>query len=139
MDFKQNQKSFSLLFADIDFFEINDTHVHASANDIFINISNILNTEKREVGQLGRWGGVEFLLLLPATNIEGAVQHGNKIRELISAKPIIYYRQEIHITMSLEGSSYSEDINIEKTIDQADQRLYSTKNSGRNKVVWEDA
>jgi hypothetical protein len=40
------------LFADIDFFEINDTHVDASANDIFINISNILNTEKREVGEV---------------------------------------------------------------------------------------
>ena len=56
MDFKRNQKSFSLLFADIDFLKINDTHGHASGNDIFIDISNILNTEKREAGQVGRWG-----------------------------------------------------------------------------------
>jgi diguanylate cyclase (GGDEF)-like protein len=121
------------------FFKINNTHGHASGNDIFINISNILNAAKREVGQLGRWGGVEFLLLLPATNIEGAVQHGNKICKLISAKPIIYKGQEIHRTVSFWGSTYSEDTNIEKTTDQADQRLYIEKKSGQKKVVWEDA
>jgi PleD family two-component response regulator len=58
---------------------------------------------------------------------------------LISAKPIIYDGQEIHITMSFGVSAYSENTNIEKTIDQAVQRLYIAKNSGRNKVVWEDA
>jgi len=140
MRFKRSKKSFSLLFADIDFFKkINDTYGHAAGDEILINISNILNTEKREVDQVGRWGGEEFLLLLPETNIEGAVQHGNKIRELISEKPIMYEGQEIHITMSFGVSEYSEDINIEKTIDQADQRLYIAKNSGRNKVVSEDA
>lgn len=140
MRFKRNQKPFSLLFADIDFFKkINDTYGHAAGDDILINISNLLNTETREVDQVGRWGGEEFLLLLPETNIEGAVLHGNKIRELISAKPIIYDGQEIPITMSFGVSEYTEDINIEKTIDQADQRLYIAKNSGRNKVVSEDA
>ena len=88
--------------------------------------------------QVGRWGG-EFLLLLPETNIEGAVQHGNKIHELISEKPIIYEGQEIQITMSFGVSEYSEDTNIEKIIDQADQRLYIAKNSDQNKIVWEDA
>jgi len=78
------------------------------------------------------------LLLLPETNIERAVQHGNKIHELISEKPIIYEGQEIQITMSFGVSEYSEDTNIEKIIDQADQRLYSAKKSDRNKVVWED-
>jgi GGDEF domain-containing protein len=57
---------------------------------------------------------------------------------LISAKPIIYEGQEIHRTMSFWGSAYSEDTNIEKTIDQADQRLYIVKKSGWKKVVWED-
>ncbi len=138
--FKRNEKPFSLLFADIDFFKkINDTYGHAAGDDVLINISNILNTEKREVDQVGRWGGEEFLLLLPETNIEGAVQHGNKIRELISAKPIIHEEQEINITMSFGVSEYTKDINIEKIIDQADQRLYLAKNSGRNKVVSEDA
>lgn len=140
MRFKRSQKPFSLIFADIDFFKkINDTYGHAAGDDILINISNILNTEKREVDQVARWGGEEFLLLLPETSLEGAVQHGNKIRELISAKPIIHEGQEIHVTMSFGVSEYSEDADIEKTIDQADQRLYLAKNSGRNKVVSEDA
>lgn len=58
MRFKRNQKSFSLLFADIDLFKkVNDTYGHAAGDEILINISNILNTEKREVDQVGRWGG----------------------------------------------------------------------------------
>jgi GGDEF domain-containing protein len=88
MRFKRNRKSFSLLFADIDFFTSNDTHGYASGNNIFIGISNILNTEKREAGQVGRW-----------------------------------------------GSAYSEDTNIEKTIDQADQRLYIAKNRAEKNLV----
>ena len=140
MRFKRNKKPFSLLFADIDFFKkVNDTYGHAAGDDVLISVSNLLNTEKREVDQVGRWGGEEFLLLLPETNLGGAAQHGNKIRELVSAKPIIYEEQEIHITMSFGVSEYSGDSNIEKTIDQADQRLYQAKNTGRNKVVSEDA
>ena len=136
MRFKRNQKSFSLLFADIDFFKkINDTYGHAAGDEVLISISNVLNTEKREVDQVARWGGEEFLILLPETNLEGAVLHGNIIRELISAKPIIHEGQEIHITMSFGVSEHSEDANVEKTIDKADQRLYLAKNSGRNKVV----
>ena len=139
MRFKRNKKPFSLLFADIDFFKkINDTYGHAAGDEILIYISNILNTEKREIDQVARWGGEEFLILLPETNLEGAILQGNKVRELISAKPIIHEGQEIQITMSFGVSEYSKDTNIEKTIDQADQRLYLAKNSGRNKVVSVD-
>jgi hypothetical protein len=67
------------------------------------------------VGQVGRWWS-----RVPAfTSLEkyrGAVQHGNKTRELISAKPLTYERQEIHRTMSFLGSVYSEDTNIEKPL-----------------------
>ena len=140
MRFKRNKIPFSILFGDIDFFKkINDTYGHAAGDNVLIYISKLLNTEKREVDQVARWGGEEFLLLLPETGLEGAVLHGNKIRDLISAKPIIHEGQEIHITMSFGVSEYSGDCPIEKTIDQADQRLYLAKNSGRNKVVSQDA
>jgi diguanylate cyclase (GGDEF)-like protein len=137
--FKRNQKPFSILFGDIDFFKkINDTYGHAAGDAILVNISNILNTEKREIDQVARWGGEEFLILLPETDITGAVQHGNKIRELISAKPFIYEEQEIQITMSFGVSKYDGDNTIDRTIDLADKRLYLAKESGRNKVVSED-
>jgi diguanylate cyclase (GGDEF)-like protein len=56
MRFKRSKKPFSFLFADVDFFfkKINDTYGHAAGDDILINISNILNIEKREVDQVGR-------------------------------------------------------------------------------------
>jgi diguanylate cyclase (GGDEF)-like protein len=140
MRFRRYQKPFSILFGDIDFFKkINDTYGHAAGDAVLINISNILNTEKREIDQVARWGGEEFLILLPETDVTGAVQHGNKIREMISAKPFIHEGQEINITMSFGVSIYNGDTSIEKTIDRADQRLYLAKESGRNKVVSEDA
>ena len=140
MRFRRYQKPFSILFGDIDFFKkINDTYGHAAGDAVLINISNILKTEKREIDQVARWGGEEFLILLPETDVAGAVQHGNKIREMISAKPFIYEGQEINITMSFGVSIYNGDTSIEKVIDLADQRLYRAKESGRNKVVSEDA
>jgi len=138
--FKRNQKPFSILFGDIDLFKkINDTYGHSAGDAILVNISSILNTEKREIDQVARWGGEEFLILLPETNLKGAVQLGNKIRKSISAKPITHEGQEINVTMSFGVSEYNSETHIEKTIDLADQRLYLAKNSGRNKVVSEDA
>ena len=137
--FKRDQKPFSILFGDIDLFKkINDTYGHSAGDAILVNISSILNTEKREIDQVARWGGEEFLVLLPETNLKGAVLSGNKIRKSISAKPVIHEGQEIHVTMSFGVSEYNGETPIEKTIDLADQRLYLAKNSGRNKVVSED-
>ena len=137
--FKRNQKPFSILFGDIDLFKkINDTYGHSAGDAILVNISSILNTEKREIDQVARWGGEEFLVLLPETNLRGAVLSSNKIRKSISAKPVIHEGQEIHVTMSFGVSEYNGETPIEKTIDLADQRLYLAKNSGRNKVVSED-
>jgi diguanylate cyclase (GGDEF)-like protein len=138
--FKRTQKPFSILFGDIDLFKkINDTYGHLAGDAILVSISHILNTEKREIDQVARWGGEEFLILLPETNLKGAVQLGNKIRKSISAKPITHEGQEINVTMSFGVSEYNSETHIEKTIDLADQRLYLAKNSGRNKVVSEDA
>jgi diguanylate cyclase (GGDEF)-like protein len=138
--FKRNQKAFSMIFGDIDFFKkINDTYGHSAGDGVLVNVSRLLNTEKREIDQVARWGGEEFLILLPETDLKGAVLHGNKIRESIAAKPIIHEGQEIHVTMSFGVSEYNGETHIEKTIDLADQRLYLAKNSGRNKVVSENA
>ena len=137
--FKRTQKPFSILFGDIHLFKkINDTYGHLAGDAILVSISHILNTEKREIDQVARWGGEEFLVLLPETNLKGAVLSGNKIRKSISAKPVIHEGQEIHVTMSFGVSEYNGETPIEKTIDLADQRLYLAKNSGRNKVVSED-
>ena len=136
--FKRSHKPFTLLFGDIDFFKnINDTYGHSAGDDILVAISKILNTEKREIDQVARWGGEEFLVLLPETSSKGGLEHGNKIRELIAATTITHEGQEIKVTMSFGLSEFDGELTLDKTIDLADQRLYKAKNSGRNKVVSE--
>ena len=138
--FKRSQKPFSILFGDIDFFKkINDTFGHAAGDAVLVSISKLLDTEKREIDQISRWGGEEFLILLPETGLNGAVLLGNKIREKISAQSIMHEGKEIKVTMSFGASIYNGETPIDKTIDLADQRLYLAKESGRNKVVAEDA
>ena len=137
--FKRNKKTFSTIFGDIDFFKkINDTYGHAAGDYILVSISNLMSIEKREIDQVARWGGEEFLMLLPETDLKGAVLHANKLRELIAAYPFIFDGQKIPVTMSFGVSEYNGSSNIDKTIDLADQRLYLAKTSGRNKVVSEN-
>lgn len=137
--FRRTQKPFSLIFGDIDFFKkINDTYGHSAGDAVLISVSNLLKTGKREIDQVARWGGEEFLILLPETDLNGAVLLAQKLRELVSNIPTHHEDQKICVTMSFGVSSYDKDTNIEKTIDIADQRLYLAKNSGRNKVVFED-
>lgn len=137
--FKRTQKPFSLIFGDIDFFKkINDTHGHSAGDAVLVNVSHLLKIGKRETDLVARWGGEEFLILLPETDLNGAILLANKLRELVSSIPTHHEEQEICITMSFGVSMHDKDSNIEKTIDTADQRLYLAKNSGRNKVVSED-
>ena len=138
--FKRSKKPFSILFGDIDFFKkINDTFGHSAGDAVLVSISKLMDTEKREIDQIARWGGEEFLILLPETGLNGAVLLGNKIREKISAQSIMHEGKEIHVTMSFGVSKYNGEAPIDKTIDLADKRLYLAKESGRNKVVAEDA
>ena len=138
--FKRSKKPFSILFGDIDFFKkINDTFGHSAGDAVLVSISKLMDTEKREIDQIARWGGEEFLILLPETGLNGAVLLGNKIREKISAQSIMHEGKEIKVTMSFGASIYNGETPIDKTIDLADQRLYRAKESGRNKVVSEDA
>ncbi|MBT3923492.1 MAG: diguanylate cyclase [Nitrospina sp.] len=138
--FKRSKKPFSILFGDIDFFKkINDTFGHSAGDAVLVSISKLMDTEKREIDQIARWGGEEFLILLPETGLNGAVLLGNKIREKISAQSIMHEGKEIKVTMSFGASIYNGETPIDKTIDLADQRLYLAKESGRNKVVAEDA
>jgi diguanylate cyclase (GGDEF) domain len=136
-EFKGPHKGkFSLVIADIDYFKkINDTYGHDCGDYVLQVISKNLMDTVREQDFVSRWGGEEFLLLLPETEVEGAHTLVDRIRKIIEEQIIEYKGSQISITMTF-GITDSQDYQIiDDIIKEADNALYEGKGRGRNCVV----
>lgn len=124
----------SLVLFDLDHFKnINDTHGHQIGDEVLKDISQIVIANVREHDTIVRWGGEEFLVLLPETNLEGAVNVAEKIRMAIESKTVS--SKELKSTASFGVSVLKEEDNEDIFLARVDEALYEAKNSGRNKVV----
>jgi len=134
----REEKNLSVIMLDIDKFKnINDTYGHKVGDEVIIDLANILKTVQRKSDINCRFGGEEFVILLPNTSLEGATVVAQKIRETIENSVIkIEAQKDIKYTASLGVSKVDiqNDRNVEKAIQRADKALYEAKNSGRNKV-----
>ncbi|MFQ5451512.1 MAG: GGDEF domain-containing protein [Nitrospinaceae bacterium] len=137
--FKRNKKPFSVIMADIDFFKkINDTFGHDAGDQILIQISKIISESSRKTDVVCRWGGEEFLTLLPETDLEGAFIWAEKLRSQIESHCFRYNQYNIPVTMSFGASVFNrEGLDLDACIKQADENLYHAKETGKNKVVAE--
>lgn len=135
---KRNKQSLSIVMIDIDKFKnVNDTYGHNLGDNVLVLVSKKLQETSRESDIICRWGGEEFVILLPDTNIEGAVVIAEIIRiEIEKMSILIYNNKELKFTVSIGVSQVKneKDINIETSINKADKALYEAKESGRNKV-----
>ena len=136
ISYKRNKKKFSLIIADIDFFKrINDTFGHDCGDRVLKVVSKSLQDALREQDFISRWGGEEFLILLPETEIESGRILSDRIRKIIEEQIIEYNGVQVPITMTF-GVTVNEDYEmIEDTIRKADKALYEGKNQGRNCVI----
>jgi diguanylate cyclase (GGDEF)-like protein len=136
---KRNNEPLSALMIDIDRFKnINDTYGHDVGDDVIVNIANILLQHTRKSDIVVRFGGEEFVILLPNTNIDGAAKIAEKIRVNIENQTIkLDENSTIKTTVSIGVSqcSNSNSLNIENLIKRTDVALYEAKRSGKNKVV----
>ena len=135
---KRNKTDTAIVMIDIDNFKnVNDTYGHKAGDNAIIALSLKLKEIGRESDIVCRWGGEEFLILLPNTNSNGALVISEKIRKEVENLIIkIENDEELKITVSLGVSSIDNknDINMETSINRADKALYKAKNSGRNRV-----
>ncbi|WP_324172913.1 diguanylate cyclase [Sulfurimonas sp.] len=123
----------SIMLIDIDFFKkINDTYGHKIGDNILIEFANILNNSKRNVDILGRWGGEEFLIICPETNLKETEIFAQKIRKNIEN---FSFREIGYLTCSIGVAQYDKNDKKEDTFMRADKALYEAKNNGRNKVI----
>ena len=122
----------SILMLDIDFFKkINDNYGHIVGDKVLIKVSEIISQLIRGFDTVGRYGGEEFLVILPNTNSENAYKAAERIRKKIEETE---FDDIEHLTVSIGFTSYADE-SIEILINKADQNLYEAKRTGRNKVV----
>ena len=124
--------SLGVIMLDIDHFkQVNDTHGHQVGDDVLSNISNILQNNARKSDTVGRWGGEEFLIICPESDLKGLIQYAEKLRKLIEGFP---FDKVGHKTSCFGLAMYQEGDTIETIISKADKALYKAKNNGRNRV-----
>jgi diguanylate cyclase (GGDEF)-like protein len=134
--FKRHHKPFTLILCDIDDFkEFNDTYGHDCGDFILVSIANMMRSMIREQDQLARWGGEEFLFLLPETDLKSGVIVAEKIRKAIAAQDFEYTSHALSVTLTFGVSaSQHSDMSIDECIKQADRALYQGKEAGKNRV-----
>lgn len=127
---------FSVVLMDIDQFkQINDKYGHKGGDMVLENIAQVLMNSKRSLDVAIRWGGEEFMLLLPNTKLEGALKVAEKLRDIISGNEIDYKGKIIKITATFGVAQFAGD--LENCLKKADEALYEGKSLGRNRVQME--
>lgn len=130
---QRNFEEMHIIMLDIDNFKsINDTYGHDIGDKVIIALANQLSKSTRESDIAARWGGEEFLLLLPKTDEKGALNKAEEIRSSVIKLKV----ENVHFTVSIGVATfdYTEDATIDDAIKKADYALYEAKNSGKNRV-----
>jgi two-component system, cell cycle response regulator len=134
----RHHKNLSLFMVDIDYFKfINDTYGHDNGDRVLQEIARVFLGVSREEDTICRYGGEEFLIMLPENNLENALLQAERLRKTIENKIFKINSENVNITVSIGVSTYklaTNDITPTKLIKDADDALYNAKNSGRNKV-----
>lgn len=127
----------SILIMDVDHFKrVNDTYGHQVGDIVLIAVAQVLRQSVRETDLIGRYGGEEFVVLLPHTDMEQAGAVAEKIRKAISEMPVAEMdRKAVTISIGVAGLGGVAADNVEDLIRHADGALYRAKEEGRNRVV----
>lgn len=127
----------SLIMLDIDFFKkINDTYGHEAGNDALCFISSLLIKFTRQLDTPCRFGGEEFVVILPGTGLQRAVNTAERLREKMASTPVKLSGKDVFITASfgVDVFNYRDNCSVSEFINRVDQHLLRAKASGRNRV-----
>lgn len=127
-----------LLMLDLDFFKhINDTYGHATGDVVLKTFSNIVLKMTRNIDVVARFGGEEFVVLLPGISKYEASIVAERLRQQVAKISIEHPINEVHITVSIGAAILSKnESNGDIILNYADDALYAAKESGRNKICW---
>ncbi len=131
------KSNLSLLMVDADHFKmVNDQHGHLAGDQVLKEIANIIQENVRAIDIVGRFGGEEFCVVLPDTDLEGARLVAERIRKSAEKRLIKAYDSALRVTLSIGLAIYPSDGKLlEELMDKADWALYRAKSQGRNCVI----
>jgi len=144
----RNKKSFSVAMVDVDHFKkINDTYGHLAGDQVLKEIATVLKRELRQYDVILRYGGEEFMVIMPDTDKEHALYPLQRLNKKMACTEIQYNGQKINVSVSIgvastfgcngNGNGQGHE-DVTQVVERADQALYDAKRSGRNRVVYGD-
>src|ERR687892_69271 len=132
----RHDKPLSVAFIDIDRFKpINDTYGHNSGDVVLRQVAARISDNIRASDTFGRYGGAEFMLILPETLAEDAYTLAEKLRELVMSVPMRIRDEKMGITISIGiAGAHAGELGVDALIDRADAAMYAAKSLGRNQT-----
>jgi len=140
LEFEQKRSNrsgaaFSVIIADIDYFKrVNDNFGHDTGDTVLKAFADVFSARFRDTDKVGRWGGEEFLVILPNTTLAEAGNIADAVRKSVSQTGLLPNMPHRLITMSAGVASSSEAEDVAELLKLADDRLYEAKDSGRNRI-----
>jgi diguanylate cyclase (GGDEF)-like protein len=137
---KRYQNPMSIILIDIDHFKnVNDHYGHLAGDQVLMQFVQRIQEELRTSDILARFGGEEFIILLPETNLGDATQVAERLREVTAQYPFLLVTAQTFITISLGVSCFKfTTLSLDHLIDESDKALYEAKQFGRNRVrAWQ--
>jgi diguanylate cyclase (GGDEF)-like protein len=137
-EYHQHHNPFGLLFIDIDHFKaINDTYGHQEGDHVLRNVAKAMTDHLRGTDICGRWGGEEFIAIVQNINLKSLSQISEKLHAMIANSTITVNEEKISVTTSIGAVMIHETDTMDSIIERADQLMYESKQSGRNRVTLE--
>ena len=131
----RHERPLSVIIFDIDHFKkINDTFGHLAGDYVLKELATLARSRLRPDDVLGRYGGEEFLVILPETRLEGAAKIAEELRSIIEAHNFEFEDETIEVTVSAGTAQLHHGWQLLPFIKHADERLYQAKRTGRNRV-----
>lgn len=133
--YSRSPGSFSICLMDIDHFKlVNDTHGHQAGDAILQAVAKCVAGDLRTIDCFGRYGGEEFLMVLPQTPLEGAHIKAERVRKKVASLKFPAIGDDFRVTVSIGVAEYHNDESTDDTLQRADKALYRAKDAGRNRV-----
>ena len=132
---RRHDSAFAVLMIDVDHFKhVNDSAGHTAGDAVLVELAVRIRESVRIEDVVARWGGEEFLVVLPSTEIDGAWALGDRIRKAIAAVPVHFTDGSIAVTVSVGCASSAASETADEVVSRADDALYAAKAGGRDRT-----